>query len=72
MSQLLRDLGYTINEEIYFDDVNVSAETIYEAEICGLAVMGNLNTLLFLAQALSQNRENTKLWKDLVKRKVRK
>ena len=64
----LKALGY---ENIHSDYAIGSGEPIYIATIHGISVTGCEDTLIFLSQALSQNREETNLWKDLVWKGVR-
>lgn len=64
----LKALGY---ENIHGDYVIGLGEPIYTATIYGLSVTGCEDTLSFLSQALSQNREETNLWKGLVWKGVR-
>lgn len=66
--EILKALGY---ENIHADYNIGSGEPIYTASIHGLSVTGCGDTLSFLSQALSQNREETNLWKELVWRGVR-
>lgn len=60
--QILGDLGYKEIER-HIVHIQDDADFVYKAEINGLQVMGDLNTLSFLARTFSQNREE-----DLVAR----